>query len=351
MEAINQGAGSIRHNQRLYTQELKNSYWKCGLARGQTDRLALMKKKRGEERKRGREEGRGEWRGEERRGGERRGEEMKRGGEEGRGEGRGEEMREEGRGEERRGEEKGGERRREGRGEGRGEERRGGERRGEERKRGGEEGRGYERRRRGEEMREEGRGEERKRGGEEKRGEEGGRRHVHKAENLRKLRKKKERTRTQFFKNPFKFVKDLFALEKSGNLKATRQEVEEYMEKEKDATAISHFRPICLLNVEGKIFFSVIAKRLSSYLEKNRSEEEQLAMARDWKMLFDVGQQLTFPLEIAATTLRPDLVLWSSSLKSVYIIELTVPWESSAEEAYERKKLRYTELAAEAQWR
>lgn len=77
--------------------------------------------------------------------------------------------------------------------------------------------------------------------------------------------------------------------------------------------------------------------------------EGQLAMALDWKMLVDIGQQLTFPLEIAATTLRPDLVLWSSSLKSVYIIELTVPWESSAEEAYERKKLHYTELAAQAQ--
>ena len=51
-------------------------------------------------------------------------------------------------------------------------------------------------------------------------------------------------------------------------------------------------------------------------------------MARDWKMLVDIGQQLIFPAEIAATTLRPDLVLWSRSLKSVYITELTVPWEN-----------------------
>lgn len=74
-------------------------------------------------------------------------------------------------------------------------------------------------------------------------------------------------------------------------------------------------------------------------------------MARDWKMLVDIGQQLIFPAEIAATTLRPDLVLWSPSLKSVYIAELTVPWENAVEEAYERKKLRYTELAADAQQR
>lgn len=77
----------------------------------------------------------------------------------------------------------------------------------------------------------------------------------------------------------------------------------------------------------------------------------KLGMAQDWKMLVDIGQQLIFPPEIAATTLRPDLVLWSPSLKAVNIIELTVPWEGATEEAYERKKLRYTELAADAQHR
>ncbi len=82
-----------------------------------------------------------------------------------------------------------------------------------------------------------------------------------------------------------------------------------------------------------------------------KPEAGQLAIARDWKMLVDVGQQLIFPPEIAATTLRPDLVLWSPLLKSVYITELTVPWENSTEEAYEHKKLRYTELAADAQQR
>lgn len=39
-----------------------------------------------------------------------------------------------------------------------------------------------------------------------------------------------------------------------------------------------------------------------------KPEAGQLAMAQDWKILVDIGQQLTFPPEIAATTLRPDLV-------------------------------------------
>ena len=42
-------------------------------------------------------------------------------------------------------------------------------------------------------------------------------------------------------------------------------------------------------------------------------------------------------------------MLWSNTQKLVYIIELTVPWEDAVEEAYERKKLRYTNLAAEAE--
>lgn len=50
-------------------------------------------------------------------------------------------------------------------------------------------------------------------------------------------------------------------------------------------------------------------------------------------MLLDVGQRFTVPPEIAITSLRTDLVLWSNSL------ELIVPWEDAEQEAFERKKL------------
>ena len=73
----------------------------------------------------------------------------------------------------------------------------------------------------------------------------------------------------------------------------------------------------------------------------HNNEAGKLSGARGWKRLADLGQKLRFPAEIATTNLRPDLVLWSASLKQVYIVELTVPWESAMEEAYERKKLRY----------
>ena len=66
----------------------------------------------------------------------------------------------------------------------------------------------------------------------------------------------------------------------------------------------------------------------------------QLGRAQDWKMLADLVKKLCFLPEIASTNLRPGLVLWSSSLKLVYIIELMVPCEGAIEEAFERKKLR-----------
>lgn len=63
----------------------------------------------------------------------------------------------------------------------------------------------------------------------------------------------------------------------------------------------------------------------------------------------DIGQKLCFPAEFALTNLKLDLVLWLTSLKHVYIIELKVLWESVMEEAYERKKLRYAELAVDVE--
>lgn len=63
-------------------------------------------------------------------------------------------------------------------------------------------------------------------------------------------------------------------------------------------------------------------------------------------MLADLGQKLCFPWKIASTNLRPDFVIWSASLKLIYIIELMVPCGSSVEVVLEGKRLRYGELAA-----
>ena len=71
-------------------------------------------------------------------------------------------------------------------------------------------------------------------------------------------------------------------------------------------------------------------------------------------MRADLDRQLTFPQEIVTTSLRPDIVLWSTSTKTVIMVELTVPWEEGMEAAFERKRDKYSELASEcsqAGWR
>lgn len=52
------------------------------------------------------------------------------------------------------------------------------------------------------------------------------------------------------------------------------------------------------------------------------------------EMLGGINQQLIFRPGI---NLRLELVLWSTSLKTAYIIELTVPWEDPVEAVYEYK--------------
>ncbi|KAK0130886.1 hypothetical protein N1851_034431 [Merluccius polli] len=80
-----------------------------------------------------------------------------------------------------------------------------------------------------------------------------------------------------------------------------------------------------------------------------RVEATLLDTARDWRM--QVDQRLIFPPEIITTNLRPDLVLWSTSQKLLFIVELTVPWEAAVGEAYERKRLKYSDKATEAEQR
>ncbi len=186
---------------------------------------------------------------------------------------------------------------------------------------------------------------------------------LRRAENLLKKRRRKEQTRSRFYKDPFKFVKSLFIKEKSGSLSVSKAALEEHLKKsctddchqeevllpsdmppvnppeheldispprwsevdktvcraratsapgpngvryrlyknapdvlrflwklmkvvwqkkeiptswrraggilipkEKDSSEIGQFRQISLLNVEGKIFFSVVVLRLAGYL-------------------------------------------------------------------------------------
>ncbi|KAK0148024.1 hypothetical protein N1851_012273 [Merluccius polli] len=94
---------------------------------------------------------------------------------------------------------------------------------------------------------------------------------------------------------------------------------------------------------------SFIRKGEKQLTNRSPADSCPLNAARDWEMRVDLNQRLTFPPEIAATNLRPDLVLWSKTCRRVFIMELTVPWEEAIDEAFERKQLRYVNLTAEAE--
>ena len=66
--------------------------------------------------------------------------------------------------------------------------------------------------------------------------------------------------------------------------------------------------------------------------------------ANDWKLMVDLDNKALFPVEVASTTMRPDIVLWLVSTMLLVIAELTVPWEENISVANVFKSDKYTEL-------
>ena len=62
----------------------------------------------------------------------------------------------------------------------------------------------------------------------------------------------------------------------------------------------------------------------------------------------DTNDSYSFPLHITATDLRPDLVWWDDSHRSLYMAELTVCFETNFEEAARRKSAKYDHLVEQA---
>ena len=64
-------------------------------------------------------------------------------------------------------------------------------------------------------------------------------------------------------------------------------------------------------------------------------------IASDRQLLVDVQKKLRFPEEIAATSMRPDMLLISRESKTIHIVELTVPWEDRLNISHELKTSKY----------
>jgi hypothetical protein len=81
---------------------------------------------------------------------------------------------------------------------------------------------------------------------------------------------------------------------------------------------------------------------------RSKHDPALLAQACDWRMMVDLPRmQYQFPAHIAVTEQRPDLVLWSDTLRVLVLLELTVPAEKNVMDAFARKTRRYEELSTQ----
>ena len=67
-----------------------------------------------------------------------------------------------------------------------------------------------------------------------------------------------------------------------------------------------------------------------------------------YRLTADLSDTYNFPSHITPTNLRPDLVLWSDMKKRLYIVELTICFETSFDEAADRKRRHYADLVEDA---
>ena len=88
-------------------------------------------------------------------------------------------------------------------------------------------------------------------------------------------------------------------------------------------------------------------KEVSS--NQGKHELGLLSGVRDWVVLSDIGSQLQFPVEIARTRLRPDLVIFSRESRTVIWWELTCPAEERIADAHKLKMEKYSGLEEECE--
>jgi hypothetical protein len=93
-------------------------------------------------------------------------------------------------------------------------------------------------------------------------------------------------------------------------------------------------------------FVNSNAATVKHHSQSQRQDDKSLLTeARDWQLLIDFdSNRMLFPTIIVDTAERPDVVVWSVSIKSVILIELTCPAEENFLSAAKRKRARYAVL-------
>ena len=77
---------------------------------------------------------------------------------------------------------------------------------------------------------------------------------------------------------------------------------------------------------------------------KKRPYQGILHHSSDWKIISDLSDNYCFPVHIALTELRPDIVIYSNRIKRVVLIELTCPCEENMVQWHDKKFFKYQAL-------
>ena len=77
--------------------------------------------------------------------------------------------------------------------------------------------------------------------------------------------------------------------------------------------------------------------------------EDLLGSAKDWELAADLPQWRNYPPMVQRTGLKPDIVLWSETDAKIFLIELTVPYESRIETQHQFKLAKYEDLSKQLQ--
>ncbi|XP_076080058.1 uncharacterized protein LOC143050834 [Mytilus galloprovincialis] len=144
---------------------------------------------------------------------------------------------------------------------------------------------------------------------------------------------------------------------KKGRRELVQQEIRQMEEESRNVKAVGmkqHAKLDTTRRKKRKMQKNITFVNFVRAGEKKDNQAEGLGIlgtASDWQMTADIHQRMSFPAEIAATSLRPDIVICSQGTRQAVLLELTVPWEDRIEEAYERKMAKYQQLVEDCKQR
>ena len=96
-----------------------------------------------------------------------------------------------------------------------------------------------------------------------------------------------------------------------------------------------------------KIYFLREGNLKFHRFRSTRDFECVMGAADDWSVSADLDGERKFPEAVRSSGLKPDIIVYSGLAKTMFLIELSVPWESNMESSNIFKEERYRDLACD----